>query len=327
LGREYYDTGRYGDAARTMDRVLAKEPDHFRALMVKGRSLIALNRASDARVLFLRAQAIEPGNRAPGNYVRLTETLALDEPGRGALTAGVARLHGAGTLAERIATQPFDWLLVSGGDPNETDAIALNAPAMQRAGCARIAGNSYWRREALAGLAESGLIADPAHAARWMDAFVPRCERVPRSRKAVVVMAAAETDDATALSLPNDYADLGYDTAVVPAADSIPALRRSLLEEEPALVHVVSGAGYAVAGALAFANIPFIYGAHSWADMLSDDGDGAFDESGLPHPRREFDFVLAHAAAVYATTRELRDIIEQCFDVRCAIFTGLKKAA
>ena len=381
LGRELHELGRFADSIAIADRTLAVEPENFRALIAKGRSLIALNRAKEALVFFRRAAAVEPNNLSARFYVRVTEPLAAGETGTRTLTRGTvlldpmgeiagASVEGArlgaitasGSLAERLGSLPLDWLRIATGAGDTRHGAgtkeALNEPMLQQAGYATVAVNGgeagYWRREALVGLAESGLLAslgDEAALNRWKKVFLSADARRALDaanglRKVVLAapLGAAELGDINEFltGAAGHYRSLGYDPTIVHVGseragmrdvggiafrcvgDSTAALRRFFLEENVRLVHAISGPGYGVADALAFTNIPFIYGVHSPHDVLSDDesNDSSEEEAGTPRLRPEFAQILSRAAMVYANSRRLREIIENGFDVRCPILSS-----
>jgi len=104
-------------------------------------------------------------------------------------------------------------------------------------------------------------------------------------------------------------------------------MRRFLLENGASLVHAISGMGFTVAEALAFTNIPFVYGVHFWNELLGDPQyPGYFDEvSGDALFRREFLVILARATAVYANSRYTQKLIEDGFGVRCPILYAVPR--
>jgi tetratricopeptide (TPR) repeat protein len=346
LGREWYDAGHFDKAIAVADRVLSSEADNSRALMTKGRGLVALNRSGEAHAIFTRVHAAEPKNSAAKFYERITRALASGTPGTEALSLGSVVLDdsgnmaGQGDFADRLAQLPFDWVRFTHDVKDyehRTHAVtALNLPLRHQVGCVQLGDNgrqlTYWRRDALAGLAESGLIKrleGEGGPARWAKAFVSTRDRRTLDagngkRKAVLVSPTRSPDsgdiDAFFVDMTAQYAAMGYDTAVV-HADSAAELRKRVLEDSITLVHAVSGAGYTAADALAWTNIAFVYGVHAWRDVLGDAaGNHPLDDAGVPRPRPEFDYILSRASSIYAYSARMRDIVEQCFDVRCPIF-------
>lgn len=96
LARELYEDQRYGDALAVADRVLAQAPDGFRMLLIKGRSLVALNRPAEAHDTFLHAQEIEPENLAARMNARLAAALSAEVPRANAHRAEVPVLIAVG---------------------------------------------------------------------------------------------------------------------------------------------------------------------------------------------------------------------------------------
>ena len=80
-----------------------------------------------------------------------------------------------------------------------------------------------------------------------------------------------------------------------------------------------------MANALSHTNIPFIYGVHYWREVLGQEDEGFFDDSGEPVPRPEFNYILSRASTVYANSDYTRDIIEKTFGVRCPVVYSLPK--
>lgn len=345
LARECYDLGRFQEAADVAGRVLASEPDNFRALFVRGRSLIGLNRAGEAHGVFVRALAQQPDNPGARFYAQMTETLALGEPGTETLAVGEVKLDKTDAihLADRIARLPFDWVRLQSGAASADHAVTLNQPLLHQVGCVTLPSGgghiAYWRRDALVGLAESGLVnaLDEGSVSRWRPFFSQAGAASNGKRKAALVARdnAIDADrvDADLAAIASEYRAAGYEPAIVnlggagiAAADlshahieeTAAALRRYLLSESIAIVHAVSGTGYTVADALAFTNIPFVYGVHFLWDMLGDSEANDSDDN-VQRARPEFDYVLSRAAAIYATSTEMRDMVEAMFSVRCSI--------
>jgi hypothetical protein len=103
--------------------------------------------------------------------------------------------------------------------------------------------------------------------------------------------------------------------------DTAADLRKLFLENDVSLVHAISGAGYPVAEALSFTNIPFVYGVHFWNELLGDPQQSDYfdDVTGAGRFRREFQLILSRATAIYANSRFTQKIIEEGFGVRCPI--------
>jgi hypothetical protein len=103
--------------------------------------------------------------------------------------------------------------------------------------------------------------------------------------------------------------------------DTAAELRKLLLENDVSLVHAISGAGFPVAEALSFTNIPFVYGVHFWNELLGDPQQTDYfdDVTGNGRFRREFQLILSRATAIYANSRFTQKIIEEGFGVRCPI--------
>lgn len=191
LARELHDSGRFLEAVQVAARVLVSDPDNFPALMAKGRSLVALNRAGETRDLFERALALEPQNASARLFARIANTLgSADAPSR-PLTVGTVGWNaadGEDPLAQRLARLPFDWVRFAAGSAEEKETPPqvtpmLNDALLQQCGCARAPSPDgevvYWRREALIALADSGLLTrlDENALAHWAPFFVSPAER------------------------------------------------------------------------------------------------------------------------------------------------------
>jgi hypothetical protein len=111
-------------------------------------------------------------------------------------------------------------------------------------------------------------------------------------------------------------------------ADSPAELRRTFLSADVRLVHAISGLGFAVAEALSYTNIPFIYGVHFWREALGTDTDeNFFDDGGQPLARPEFHYILSRASTVYANSEFTRDVLERAFGVRCPVVFSVPREA
>jgi hypothetical protein len=235
----------------------------------------------------------------------------------------------------------------------------LDTNSMRRVGYAEIGiadGRSleFWRRDALIGLAESGLLEsvdDAATLNRWKPFFsapvrsdaMARTTMPKRAVAALVSRNGAELYGGGEHFLDNvaDHHDRqGFEPIIVGTradrsgeggscngrrsiftGDSAAELRKFFLENGVSLVHAISGAGFPVAEALNFTNIPFVYGVHFWNEILGDsEQTGYFDEvSDRGRFRREFLLILSRATSIYANSRFTQKIIEEGFGVRCPI--------
>jgi hypothetical protein len=240
------------------------------------------------------------------------------------------------------------------------EAISLlDANSMRRVGYAEIGlpdGRKleFWRRDALIGLAESTLlesIDDVVTLNRWKPFYgaqdrsetVSRATRLKRGVAALISRNGAELCSGGEHFLDNvadHHNRQGFEPIIVGTrgdirseertskgrrcvfiGDSVAELRKLFLENDVSLVHAISGAGFPVAEALSFTNIPFVYGVHFWNELLGDhEHTGYFDEvTGGGRFRREFLLILSRATAIYANSRFTQKIIEEGFGVRCPI--------
>jgi tetratricopeptide (TPR) repeat protein len=260
-------------------------------------------------------------------------------------------------LAKRIAQVPQSWICTTAPDLDDETALAqlasLGPHRERRVGCLDVVlGDGrrfeFWHRGALVGLAESGLIDaldDAERLARWKPYYAAGGAKRARSRGIAALMSrhgasmygggehflaqAAEHHARQGYEpvLVGTHADLaGADGQVngfrsVYLGDAPAELRRFFLENDVALVHAISGLGFAVSEALNFTNIPFVYGVHFWNEMLGDSEHARhFDDvTGQPLFRREFQLILARAAAVYANSEYTQRLIEEGFGVRCPV--------
>jgi tetratricopeptide (TPR) repeat protein len=349
-----FAAGRYDEAIAVSEKVLAIAPNEVKALTVKARALAARDRIEEARTLYERIVDIDPAHRATRVGLRLLEGLIAKtpvEPARAAPSLGhaVARTDSA-------ASRAADWICAQSG----VQAIAahpelgpmLQSPVARRAGWieARLSDGrkaEFWRRAALDGLRDSGLLTglDDADALRrWRRFYAPRgpaAQAAGASPATVALIApcsfeAGASADRFLEQIAEHHLRDGFEPVLVGvgagpqpqtrgrnglkrafAGDSSAALRRILLVQGVTLVHAISGAGVSAAEALNFTNIPLVYGAHL---------PRARPETGKRSPdvdeeafRREFLLVLTRAAAVYASSTSARRAIEETFGVRCAV--------
>ena len=110
---------------------------------------------------------------------------------------------------------------------------------------------------------------------------------------------------------------------------SVDAIRRFVVEQRPAVVHVLSGLGFEVAHALRYLDVPFIYGVHFWRDCLgATEGTDRYFANGDRDPiaRKTFAMVIERAAAVYSNSVYTRGVLEQAFGIRTPIVYSLPRA-
>jgi tetratricopeptide (TPR) repeat protein len=235
----------------------------------------------------------------------------------------------------------------------------LDATAARRMGYAEIslAGGrrlEFWRRDVLSGLAESGLLNDLEDAvalARWKPFYgaresVDSQSRTIRQKRGAAILISRNGADLYGggehflMNAAEHHARQGLDPIIVGTRADLSGqestrnghrsvfigehaadLRRFLLENDASLVHAISGTGFAVADALNFTNIPFLYGVHFWNELLGDpDRAGYFDDvSGESRFRREFLLILSRATAIYANSLFTQKVVEEGFGVRCPV--------
>lgn len=261
----------------------------------------------------------------------------------------------ASSIEEVVAQLPYDWVQISMGsrqfvlEPGEEFVRRLALQLDPRAGFHVHGEIRLWRRKALLNLAQSGLLRDPAADLKSyepMHASVPRPLR-PGARAIVMSRNGAYKfggGEQLLESMAEHYQSLGYDPMIVgtrpefrgeagevngfPFAfvdEDTSALRRFFLDQDAHLVHAISGLGYRVAEALAYTNIPFIYGVHYWREVLGQEDEGFFDTDGRPVPRPEFNYILSRATTVYANSVFTRNVIEKVFGVRCPLIFSVPK--
>jgi len=340
-----YEIGRYDDAIAAADEVLADAPREVRAHLVKARALVARNRITEAQAHYQTVLDIDPAHRGARQSLRILSALTDAEAQQ-----DVQILDASEVSIERLVTLKNAWICIRGWRGSAEpflEPLAQQTPL--RRGYAEVTGPlgtaAFWRSEALAGLFESGLIGsldDRALLERWQRFYRADPHQGPRrallaSRHGSDLYGGGEhfLEDVAA-----HHEAQGYDVTVlgtrpelqgvdrhdggrrrVFVADSPAAIRKFILENEVALVHAISGMGFAVAEALGFSNISFIYGVHFWNEMLGDgEGTSYFDEAlGEPLYRREFSLLLSRASVVYANSHYTQEILEQGFGVRCPI--------
>lgn len=343
ITRSELELDRHADAIATVERLLDLNPDHVEGLLLLSQALLAMNRIKEALAVAERLVALDPLREGPRFQLRSLQSLVQDHdvpeptfgvarwlPAEGSVC--VARLDDAADAprweeigridfgadpALAVASLGVEWLLLTAKDPaallREDGMIGrLRAAANSWAG--RLVSSegrktlTFWRRDLLVNLAESGAIRSIASlpedlgevetiVSTWTDRDPVRkidqtqaLDRLPPgtvvalSRHGVVKFGGGEhfLD-----SMAQHYADMGHDPIVVGCVperigeegeiggrryafvDMKPAsLRKYFLRTRPRLVHVLSGLGYQVAEALEYLDIPFVYGVHFWRDCL-----------------------------------------------------------
>ena len=344
-----YTAGRYDEAITAADAILKTAPNDTRALMVKARALVALGAVAEAHALYDRILELEPGHRGAGTNRRILSALIEDSRGPESTGATVARARGIADLVGIAQT----WISTGEDGPDDPAlSAALAGHAARRTGYVRIGQREFWRREALKGLVESGLITalDRASLARWRSFY----EQQAQPRRGIAVLVSRNgadlygggehfLEDAAA-----HHAAQGYEPVILGTRAELQGerrtasgrravfigeqpseLRRFVLENGVTLVHAISGMGFAAAEALAFTNVPLVYGVHFWNELLGDPQyPGYFDEvSGDALFRSEFLVILSRASAVYANSRYTQKVIEDGFGVRCPILHAAPRDA
>ncbi|HTT97659.1 MAG TPA: glycosyltransferase [Rhizomicrobium sp.] len=372
-----FTAGRYDEAIVAADLALAAAPNDTRALMIKARALVARNQIDEAQAVYTHILEVDPVHRGARTNLRLLTALAEDEAGSGA-AAGSSVTHLAAFDWSGVATasgnvrQPLTFLLASVSQnwicttPGYTDEVIapdvlalLDASSARRSGYAEIGLTDgrrleFWRRDALSGLAESGLLSsldDTIALARWKPFYgargtVETASLASRAKRGIAVLISRNGADlygggehflenaaehhlrqgfepvivATRGDLRGDEREVnGRRCAFI--GDRTADLRKFVLENDVSLVHAISGVGFAVADALNYTNIPFLYGVHFWNELLGDpEQTGYFDDvTGASRFRREFPLILSRATAIYANSQFTQKIIEEGFGVRCPI--------
>lgn len=372
-----FAAGRYEEAVSVAEAALSIAPNDTRALMIKARALVARNRIDEAHRVYACILDIDPAHRGARTNLRLLAALTEDEEGAPAGARPSVTLLGSfdrwgvpaesgkarPSLSSALADIPHSWICTTKGYSDESIApevlTLLDTNAARRTGYTEIGladGRrlEFWRRDALLGLAESGLLEaldDVVALARWKPFYGARecaetASRATRSKRGVAALISRNGADrygggehflenaaehharqgfepiivATRADLRGDERELnGMRCAFV--GDRTADLRRFLLANDTSLVHAISGVGFAVAEALNFTNIPFLYGVHFWNELLGDpEQTGYFDEvTGASRFRREFPLILSRATAIYANSQFTQKIIEDGFGVRCPV--------
>lgn len=364
-----YSAGRYEEAIQAADAVLAVAPNDTRALMVKARALVARNLIGEAHALYERILDLEPAHRGARVNLRILTALVEDETGDGERVSVVAapRLDLArhASFADALGGISHSWIRTAGGGEEDLAGFAaqLAAVAAQRVGCVELrdAGGriaEFWRKDALIGLAESGLLGsldDRAALERWKPFYVARpngdSSRRPTARGLAVLTSRNGTDlygggEHFLEDAAEHHARQGYDVVILGTRPDLegresvvngrravfvgeqPAhLRKFVLENGVSLVHAISGMGFAAAEALNFTNIAFVYGVHFWNELLGDPERSEYfdDVSGGALVRREFLVILSRATAIYANSRFTQKIIEDGFGVRCPVLYAVPR--
>jgi tetratricopeptide (TPR) repeat protein len=373
-----FGAGRYDEAVAAVDVVLSDAPNDTRALMIRARALVARNQIEDAVAVYANILDMDPAHRGARMNLRLLAALTEDESGpQAGAGSSVVQLHvfdasrGAGRgddaqpdgLAARLAEISHSWICTTTGFSDENIApeiqTLLDANAARRTGHAEIGLTDgrrleFWRRDALLGLAESGLLNgldDSVALARWRPFYGPRerietSSRTTRPKRGVAALISRNGADLYGggehflENAAEHHARQGFEPVIVGTRNDLcgeerivagrrcvfvgdkPAdLRKFLLENEVSLVHAISGVGFSAADALNYTNIPFLYGVHFWSELLGDpDQTGYFDDvTGESRFRREFPLILSRATAIYANSHFTQRIIEDGFGVRCPV--------
>jgi len=370
-----FTAGRYEEAIAAADVALAVSPNDTRALMIKARALVARNQIDEAHEIYSFILEVDPTHRGARANLRLLLALAEEETG-GAAQSSVTYVSAFDWsavvvetskprigLVEALAGVSQHWICTTPGyaDDNIAPEILklLDANAALRTGYAEIGLTDgrrleFWRRDALSGLAESGLLEsldDAVALARWKPFYSARntvetASRTTRARKGIAVLISRNGADLYGggehflENAAEHHARQGFDPVIVATRSDLKGderemngrrcafigdytadLRKFLLENDVSLVHAISGVGYAVADALNYTNIPFLYGVHFWNELLGDpEQTGYFDDvTGASRFRREFPLILSRASAIYANSQFTQKIIEEGFGVRCPV--------
>jgi Flp pilus assembly protein TadD len=371
-----FTAGRYDEAIAAADTALAAAPNDTRALMIKARALVARNQIDDAHAIYTHILDLDPTHRGARTNLRLLMALAEEETDAVATATSVTHLGAFDwsitiveddkahtSLVTALATVSQSWICTTKGYSDDTLApeiqALLDANAARRNGCAEIGladGRrlEFWRRDALSGLAESGLLNsldDAVTLARWKPFYGARVDietasRTTRAKRGIAALISRNGADLYGggehflENAAEHHARQGFEPVIVATrsdlrgeerevkgrrcafiGDRTADLRKFLLENDVSLVHAISGVGFAVADALNYTNIPFLYGVHFWNELLGDpDQSGYFDDiTGASRFRREFPLILSRATAIYANSQFTQKIVEDGFGVRCPI--------
>lgn len=332
---------RISEALAAAERVLQLEPaNHAAGLLLKTCQFLSGDEETSTqtvgKVFFgpdgaVQCQPLHPSASEPG----LTEL--------------------TGSLEEIVARLPYDWVQISTEptrvvlEPGRDLIDRLTTQLDPRAGFHGQGEIKLWRRNALLNLARSGLLRpspidlqafEPIHASVSRP-VQPGAKAIVMSRNGAYKFGGGEQ---LIESMAEHYKSLGYDPLIVGTRpefrgesgevngfrfafvdEDAAALRRFFLDQDAHLVHAISGLGYRVADALAYTNIPFIYGVHYWREVLGQEDDGFFDSDGHPVPRPEFHYILSRATTVYANSVFTRGVIEKVFGVRCPVIFSVPK--
>jgi tetratricopeptide (TPR) repeat protein len=375
LGRFLYDSGRFEEAVQLADRMLGHAADDVEALLLKSRILVSLNRVGEALELSRRVLELDPASQTAqfmqramrfltdGAVQTLSPTFGDLLVGPEGPTASAALGSEEWTLvagegaAVRLRDLPYDWVRLSPADavpaPFELTAALADAidptagfHSLETPGGAM----KLWRREALLGLLESGLVkADLVGLHPFERFYASEPEPTPPGARAIAISRHGSFKfgggEHFIESMAEHYRSVGYDPVIVGTRpefrgqtgisngfpftfvdDSPATLRQLILSLDVRLVHAISGLGFATAEALSYTNIPLIYGVHFWREALGTDGDeNFFDEEGAPLARPEFNYVLARAATVYANSEFTQEVLERAFGVRCPLVFSVPK--
>lgn len=360
--------GQYSEAAAAADQALRWMPNSVKALVTKAKALVPQNAIGEARALYERVLDIEPHNQSVRTTLRILTTLA-EEDAPEAEPAIVAILPEGSPLDRLLGSshsgpRASNWICVTGArsdaDVTPSDLAALNAQTARHFGCARISSGdrekSFWRRDAIVGLIESGLVKG-ADTGESLDAFAalysgPQTQAsISVSSRGTVMVTSRNGGfkfgggEHFIESAAEHYAEIGFSPVIVGTRpefrgetrveqglryafieESVAAFRKFVIENDVRLVHAISGMGFLVSEALKYSNIPFVYGVHFWRELLGNEQDANyFDGEGKPIPRKEFRVILARAATVYANSRYTQRTIEDGFGVRCPIIYSLPR--
>ena len=347
LASALYERGRYDEAIAAASEVLAEAPRELRAHLVKARALVACNRIAEAKAHYQTVLDVDPAHRGARQSLRILSALADAE------AQDDMRIVDARDVSiDDLPALKRAWVCTARASAAAGSMLeALSQDALRRSGYVELAAGdgaaSFWRSEALAGLAESGLVdtlEDRAALARWQRFYAADPIRGGGAGRALLVSRHGSDRYGGGEHFLEDVAayheSQGYEVIILGTRpelegedrrdggrrrvflpENAAALRGFILENDVALVHAISGMGFVVAEALGFSNIPFIYGVHFWNEILGDgEGRGYFDEaSGEPVYRREFSLLLSRASVVYANSRYTQQVLEEGFGVRCPI--------
>jgi tetratricopeptide (TPR) repeat protein len=374
LATALYNAGRYDEAIAVADAILVDSPHDPKALMIKARALVARNQIAEAHALYQRILEFDPGHRGAKMNLRVLAALAEDEAHHPAASNSLATppLYAApdpsqagqgGELARYLNGLSHTWICTTKnhGDDDLSPELQglLDAHAARRLGFVEIGladGRrlEFWRRDALLGLAESGLlnaIDDAVALNRWKSLYGVRERndpviraKWPRRRIAALVSRNGGElyggGEHFLVDAADHHARQGFEPIIVGVrpelrgeerplngyrcmfvGDSVAEMRKILFENDVSIVHGISGVGFLIAQALNFTNVSFIYGVHFWNELLGDPQYGGYFDNVTDQSRfrREFLLILSRAASIYANSRFTQKIVEEGFGVRCPI--------